>query len=225
MNIKYVVIGILFSLIVINQSVLSVTPYDDNTGFTTQTANWQAPYIDGGGSVQYSYKDVGTDMSLKIDWSTYSKTNLLLSNKVIKDQLVKKIMQDVANLQGASSNPSYVKLYFTSKCVARLKTVYLLEQSPSLDCCPEGFNVPENLIETLTFEGNTRRVIKKYAWVDCGEKCCVLSYKFNWDYFDNWVFESSSYSAASNCDPLSSYTDCLTNQPIPCNGGCSGYGE
>lgn len=168
-------------------------------------------------------------MNLKIDWSTYSKTNPLLSDKVIKDELVKKIMQEVANQQpGSSVFPCNVRLYFTQKCKARLKTVYLLDQSASLDCCPAGFNPPSNLIETLSFGGTTRRIIKKYADVDCGEKCCVLTYTFvyNVNPVPGWYFSSKFYSTVSNCDPNSSYFDCLTSQPIPCtSGNCQGYGE
>lgn len=226
---KSLILIIFCFIMLFNTNILkSQNACDDNTGYATGSASWSVAEIPGEASVDYKYKsNSATNKDIKIDWSTFVKTsNPLLEDEMLKELLIQEILRSVAGPPGVTTT---VNFYYKKECSARLKSIVLLSANANLDCCPNGVTVPEGVIQEKIVGLNNRRVIYNYKSVPCGEKCCKKVYNVYKDYDRGKIIYSisgPSTFSVENCDTNSSYTDCETNQPIPCESpDCSGYGE
>lgn len=225
---KKIVLNLIILLFFVNINLSYSSECDESGTYNSDTMEWSSRGFMGEATVDYKTKSINSPtIELRIDWATFNKTNnLLLEDEILKELLLKRILETMPS----SPFGFTINYYYKKPCIARLKSIVLLDQSASLDCCPEGINVPNDLIQQKIVNGSQRRVIYNYKDVPCGEKCCkkVYTHTSEYDDFSNrWVSYLSgpiTYTV-DNCDPNSSYLDCETNQPIPCNSpNCDGFG-
>lgn len=214
---KITLILLVLIFIQINQSIAQNCP-SGGGAWTDSDINY-TDYYGNKGQVDYKYRNTAPfEIQLVIDWSTLTTDTYFLSDSTMMKLLTIAILKKVCNV--GTPYHFMVDVYFEKECKAKVKAVIQVDQSLDV-CCTEGGSYAEYLYERYA-GGQNRHFVDVFKEVTCGIKCCFRRY---------WVSRNTPQQEVSisggigysytNCNPTTSYNDCLDGQPIPCiDGDC-----
>lgn len=173
------------------------------------------------GSVQYYERQIGSKIEITADWGTLWNNRKPISDETMKELLTIFLAQrnydDPCQYPGQLTTVSIIdktECYIPTKC--RVK----LDMSMESRCCDD----PS--INAAIYEYEGQSYLNYYKNQPCGFKCCEKIITL----FCQQVGTHSSIKVVQNitnqdypgseCSGISPYLDCLTNEPIPCEGNC-----
>lgn len=173
------------------------------------------------GSVQYYERIVGGKVEITADWST-----LWNNKKPISDETMKELFT-IFLAQRYSDDPCQYPVQLTTvsiidktECYIPTKCRVKLDMGLESQCCDDpSINPP-------IYEFNGQWYLNYYKNQPCGFKCCEKIITL----FCQSVGTNLSIKVVQNitnqdypgseCSGTSPYIDCLTNEPIHCEGNC-----
>lgn len=180
------------------------------------------------GSVDYLSRTNGLGMiEISVDWTTLTNKMNGLSDKAIQEIVEYEILSSFApcpghdGFEGQTIN-TQIAIVYKTKCFVNTKCALKLDAIQEVECCDD----PE--INPKIYEYEDNRYIEYSKQIECGFKCCQRIYTVTcyWDHiYYRWftslspTFTKETYPG-SNCSGGSTFIDCLTGQPIPCQGNC-----
>lgn len=201
-------------------------PNTDPSEWDSHHIDASIPYFGNIGSVDYVSREVGEgDIEVVIDWTTLSNKIVGISDKGIMELVENAIILAFANCSQYPpgwSSERQVSIVYKSICYATVRCYLIVDLEREVECCDDPSVDPE------IYEENGIKYRQVTKNVECGYKCCRRVYTLNctWDdvyhRWNSWVsptFTKETYPGSS-CNGTSSFIDCKTNEPIPCEGGC-----
>jgi hypothetical protein len=180
------------------------------------------------GSVDYLSRTNGSGMiEISIDWTTLTNKMIGLSDKAIQEIVEYEILSSFAlcpgydGFEGQTIN-TQIAIVYKTKCFVNTRCALKLDRELQIECCDD----PETNPDFFVHEG-THYIERKFP-IECGFKCCQRIYTVTcyWDHiYYRWftslspTFTKETYPGA-DCSGGSTFIDCLTGQPIPCQGNC-----
>jgi hypothetical protein len=172
------------------------------------------------GSYRVRVKEGTSD--LEFDWSTFE------NDSELSDGAMKALLEAtwVLTLAPRTQHPFNFIMNVHNKvdCFATLRYVVKLDENQTVLCCDEGASIAEDIyLYHDGYENHWCYNVSKS--VKCGHKCCRRGYAIEYVWYDNLTppqympkIASVISEEMSSCGTSTEYLDCLTGEPLPCEG-------
>jgi hypothetical protein len=192
----------------------------DNSG----TATLEFEPFQFSGSVQFYERTIGSKVEIAAEWGTLWNNRRPISDETIKELLTIYLAQRNHDISWRCQYPGQittVSIIDKTECNIRTKCRMKLDMELQSLCCDDPSINPE------IYELNGQWFFDIYKNQSCGFKCCekiiTLVCEAATSYVDYYKIVQSIIKQdypGSECSGTSSYLDCITNQPILCEGNC-----
>ncbi len=173
---------------------------------------------DHGSSSEYRYS---YEHSLK-PWEMYIATVVIdkysyvdktlsdyAANQIAMYNTSAKIAREIKNTTGATY--VIVNIVYTTECTVDLRTILRIDKTQRIYCCENPATDPK------IYEINGNYFYDLWTKKVCGQKCCMKSFGYSFDYNPNVPkLLSTSVLDYSTCDGSAQYFDCKTGDPRSC---------